>query len=385
MESGDGGAMLEGLKVVDLTSVVFGPYCTQILADFGAEVIKIEAPGGDFYRQGAKPAKTPGMGPGFIALNRGKKSLVLDLKTESDAAILRGLIEEADVFIHNVREAAIERLGFGYEAVSALNPRILYVHCVGFGSQGRYAGFPAYDDVIQAATGTTSLLSRVDGDPKRRYLPSLIADKIAGLHAAYAVMAAAIHRMRTGRGQMIEVPMFETFTSFMMKEHLDGLTFDPPNGDAAYSRQIDPNRQPFWTADGWLSIVPYSLPNFLEVVALMGDPDLANEERFRDPAQIVAAVPQLFARIAELALGMTSEECLERLRPANVPAMPAIDLNEVLDDPHLRETGFFVRSEHPSEGALWQMREPNRFSDWEPQNPGDAPLLGEHNREFGKD
>lgn len=385
MEKGDDGAMLEGLKVVDLTSVVFGPYCTQILADYGAEVVKIEAPGGDVYRYGAKPAKTKGMGPGFIALNRGKKSLVLDLKDQSDAEILRGLLSEADIFVHNIRDAAIERLGFGYEAVRALNPAIIYLHCVGFGSEGRYAGLPAYDDVIQAATGTTSLLSRADGDPKRRYFPSLIADKVAGLHAAYAVMAAVIHRLRTGRGQKIEVPMFETFTSFMMKEHLDGLTFDPPNGDAAYARQIDPYRQPFRTNDGWLSIVPYSLPNFLQVVELMGDPELAGEERFSDPRAILAALPELYARIAELALSMTSEECIGRLRPANVPVMPAIDLDEVLGDPHLRETGFFVRSEHPSEGPLWQMREPNRFSDWEPEDPGDAPLLGEHDDVFRKD
>lgn len=385
MEQSDGGAMLSGLRVVDLTTVVFGPYCTQILADFGAEVTKIEAPGGDFYRQGAKPARTKGMGPGFIALNRGKKSLVLDLKDEGDAQILRDLIAGADVFIHNVRAEAIERLGFGYEAVRALNPGLLYVHCVGFGSQGRYAGLPAYDDVIQAATGTTSLLSRVDGDPKRRYLPSLIADKVAGLHAAYAVMAGVIHRMRTGRGQMVEVPMLETFTSFMMKEHLDGQTFVPPNGDAAYSRQIDPDRQPFQTSDGWLSIVPYSLPNFLQVLELMGDPDLAREERFADPLQIGAALPELYARIAELARSMTSEECIARLRPAGVPVMPALELDEVIDDPHLHETGFFVRSEHPSEGTLWQMREPSSFSDWQPGPPGDTPLLGEHNKDFKKD
>ncbi|MHA7820743.1 MAG: CaiB/BaiF CoA transferase family protein [Erythrobacter sp.] len=385
MEASDGLPMLEGLKVVDLTSVVFGPYCTQILADFGAEVVKIEAPAGDAYRPGAKPAKTPGMGPGFIALNRGKKSVVLDLKRPEDAAILRGLLSEADVFIHNVRGPAIERLGFNYEAVKVLNPAVIYVHCIGFGSQGRYAGLPAYDDVIQAATGTTSLLSRVDGNPKRRYFPSLIADKVAGLHAVYAVMAALIHRMRTGRGQSVEVPMFESFASFMMKEHLDGLTFDPPNGDAAYGRQVDPDRQPFEMRDGWLSIVPYSLSNFIEVVKLMGDPELAGEERFAEPKGIIAALPELYARIAELARNMTCEDCIARLRPANVPVMPAIDLGAVLEDPHLRETGFFVRSDHPTEGPLWQMREPGRFSDWEPDEPGHAPLLGEHDGEVRKD
>ncbi|MEM6828754.1 MAG: CoA transferase, partial [Pseudomonadota bacterium] len=257
MHAGDGRPMLEGVRIVDMTSVVFGPYATQILADFGAEVIKIEAPGGDVYRYSARPAKTKGMAPGFHALNRGKKSVGLDLKNSEDAQTLRDMLSEADVFIHNVREAAIEKLGFGYDAVKALAPDIVYVHCVGFGSDGPYAGLQAYDDVIQAASGATTLLPRVDGDGRPRYLPSLIADKVAGLHAAYATLAAIIHTLRTGRGQFVEVPMFESFASFMMKEHLDAKTFDPPNGDAGYGRQVDPDRQPFQTSDGWISIVPY--------------------------------------------------------------------------------------------------------------------------------
>ena len=373
--------MLSGLKVIDLTSVVFGPYATQILADYGAEVTKIEAPGGDVYRHGAKPARTPGMGPGFIALNRGKKSVVLDLKQAGDVERLKGLLKDADVFIHNVRDEAIGRLGFGYEAVKALNPQIIYVHCVGFGSGGPYAGLQAYDDVIQAATGTTSLLPRVDGDRRPRYLPSLIADKVAGLHAAYATMAAITHRLRTGRGQHIEVPMFEAFTSFMMKEHLDGKTFDPPNGDAAYGRQVDPDRQPFETKDGWISIVPYIPQHFPLVIGLLGDEEMAGEDRWSDVRAILAAGPELYARIAELAKEKTTSECVDILRGANIPCMPAVDLNDVIDDTHLRETGFFERSEHPSEGAVFQMRDPNRFSDWEQGALGHAPLPGEHNED----
>lgn len=384
MQEGDGRPMLEGITVVDLTTVVFGPYCTQILADFGAEVIKIEAPRGDAYRYLAKPANTPGMAPGFIALNRGKKSVVLDLKKPEDAETLRGLLSEADVFVHNVRAAAIERLGFDYPAVKAINPEIIYAHCVGFGSNGPYSGLQAYDDVIQAATGTTSLLSRVDGDPRRRYFPSLIADKVAGLHGAYAVLAAIIHRMRTGKGQHVEVPMFETFSSFMLKEHLDGKTFDPPNGDAAYARQVDPARQPCRTKDGWITIVPYSLPQFVQAIALLGDPELAAEERFAEPSGITNAMPELYRRIAELAAAKTTAECLEILRANDVPAMPAIDLNEIIDDPHLHASGFFSRADHASEGPHWQMREPNRFSDWDQKQPGDAPRLGEHDEDYRK-
>lgn len=374
--------MFEGLKVVDMTSVVFGPYATQILADFGATVIKVEGPTGDAYRNGARPARTPGMGPGFIALNRGKKSVSLDLKDEAGKAVMRGLLAEADVFIHNVRAGPVERLGFGFDAVRAFNPGIIYVHCVGFGSGGPYGGLQAYDDVIQAATGTASLLPRVDGNPRYRYLPSLIADKVAGLHAAYATMAAITHRLRTGRGQFVEVPMFEAFASFMMKEHLDGQTFDPPNGGAGYARQVDPDRQPFPTKDGWISIVPYTLPQFPAVVALLGDPQLAGEARFRDMRGIAGAKAELYRRMAELTPARTTAEWLGVLRPHNIPCMPATDIDDVIDDPHLAAVGFFERSDHPSEGPLRQMREPSVFSGWKPEPPGHAPLLGEHTDEF---
>jgi crotonobetainyl-CoA:carnitine CoA-transferase CaiB-like acyl-CoA transferase len=377
----DGKPMLEGVRIVDMTSVVFGPYATQILADHGAEVIKIEPPTGDVYRHSAKPAATRGMAPGFIALNRGKRSLVLDLKQEADAARLREMLGEADIFIHNVRAEAIARLGFDYGAVSALNRDIIYVHCVGFGSDGPYAGLQAYDDVIQAATGTTSLLPRVDGDPRPRYFPSLIADKVAGLHAGYATLAAIVHRLRTGEGQHVEVPMFESFASFMLKEHLDAKTFDPPNGDAAYARQIDPDRQPFETSDGWISIVPYVPQHFPMVVGLLGDPEMAREERFQDVRGILKAGSELYRRIGELTKAKSTQECIAILREANIPCMPAVDLDDVIDDKHLRASGFFQRSEHPSEGQLFQMRDPVRYGGWEAGEPGHAPLLGEANED----
>ena len=206
IEMADGKTMLEGVKVIDLTSVVFGPYCTQILADLGAEVIKIETPkGGDPFRWSGKPAVTPGMAPAFMAVNRGKRSIALDLKQDGDLQAMKALLTEADVFVLNVRGKAVERLGLDYESVRAINPDIIYAHCVGFGQDGPYADLQAYDDVIQAASGAATLASRVDGDPRARYIPSLIADKVAGLHGAYGVLAAVIHKMRTGRGQKIEI------------------------------------------------------------------------------------------------------------------------------------------------------------------------------------
>lgn len=381
--AGDGTPMLSGMRVVDLSTVVFGPYCTQVLADFGAEVIKVEAPGGDGFRYAGRPARTAGMGPGHIALNRNKKSLVLDLKQDRDRERLRELIASADVFLHNVRGEAIERLGFGYESVRAIRPDVIYVHCVGFGSNGPYAGLQAYDDVIQAATGTTSLLSRVDGDARPRYLPSLLADKVAGLHAAYATMAAVIHRLRTGEGQFVEVPMFEAFANFMLKEHLAGLTFEPPVGDACYARQVDPDRQPFPTLDGAISIVPYRPGHAAQVIALLGDPEFAGQERFASIEGSIRHMPELYARIAELTALKTTAEVLAIMHEAEMPAMPVRDIAEVPDDPHLNAAGLFMRSEHPSEGPLVEMREPSRFSGWEQPIPTPAPRIGEHDAEFG--
>jgi crotonobetainyl-CoA:carnitine CoA-transferase CaiB-like acyl-CoA transferase len=383
--AGDGRAMLEGLRVIDMTSVVFGPYCTQILADFGAEVIKVEAPGGDVFRYGAPSARSKAMGPGYIALNRGKQSLVLDLKQEADRAILRDLLADADIFIHNVRAEAIERLGFDYDSVRALAPDIIYAHCVGFGSGGPYAGLQAYDDVIQAASGTTTLLPRADGNERPRYLPSLIADKVAGLHAAYAVMAAVVHRLRTGQGQHVEVPMFEAFSSFMLKEHLGGNTFEPPVGPPCYGRQVDPDRQPFPTRDGYVSIVPYRLDHFTKVIALMGDEAFAREERFATPEGLIAGQAELYARIAELTAGFATDKLVALMHATAIPAMPVRDMADMAQEPHLEASGFFMRREHPTEGALVEMREPSRFSAWEAPDPAPAPLLGEHDRTYRND
>ncbi len=382
MQPEDGGSMLEGLKVLDLTTVVFGPYCTQILADLGADVVKVEAPGGDALRYSAKPAKTKGMAPSFLTLNRGKKPLLLDLKNEDAKAQLRALVGEADVLIHNIRAEAIDRLGFGYEAVKALNPEIIYVHCVGFGSDGPYGGLHAYDDVIQAASGAATLLPRVDGDPRPRYLPSLIADKVAGLHAAYASMAAMIHKLRTGKGQFLEVPMFEAFSNFMLKEHLGGLTFDPPVGPACYARQIDPDRQPFPTSDGYISIVPYQIDHFLKVVALLGDEEFPQEPRFQSIKGIVEGSGDIYRRIGELTAQKTTGEVLTIMRAAQMPTMPVRDMQDMTADPHLDAVDFFESSEHPTEGTILNLREPTRFSEWSPPEPRPAPNLGDSSDGF---
>lgn len=355
--------MLEGIRVLDLTSVVFGPYCTQLLADLGAEVIKVETPGmGDPFRWSGPAPASPNMAPGFMALNRGKRSIVLDLKTADDQAVMQQLLAQADVFVVNVRGKALERLGLDYEAVRKIRPDIVYVHCVGFGQDGPYADLQAYDDVIQAATGTATLLPRVDGNPRPRYLPSLLADKVAGLHAAYGALAAIVHRQRTGEGQLVEVPMFEAFTSFMLLEHLGGQTFTPPVGPAGYGRQIDPLRQPFPTADGYISIVIYTHDAWDRAFALLGAEDFIAEERFNVPGGRAQHQDALYARLAELTPQMTTAELLEKCHAAQLPAQPVRDLGEVINDPHLNATGFFRQRQHPSEGTYVEQVQPVRFA-----------------------
>lgn len=370
---------LAGVKVVDLTTVVFGPYCTQILADLGADVIKVETPGmGDAFRWSAEPARTPGMAPGFMAVNRGKRSIALDLKAAEDLAVMRELLRDADLFVVNVRGKALERLGLDYDSVRALNPRIIYVHCVGFGQSGPYADLQAYDDVIQAATGTATLLPRVDGNPSPRYLPSLIADKVAGLHAAYGAMASLYARERTGTGQLLEVPMFEVFSSFMLLEHLGGQTFDPPNAPVGYARQVDPYRQPFPTQDGAISIVMYSYDAWDRVFTVLEDPEFIAQEKFNVKGGRAIHQDELYQHVARLTPNFTSAELQARCDAAQLPAQIVRDLSEVIADPHLAAVGFFQRREHPSEGPYFEQAQPVRFSGCPESEGRMPPLLDEH-------
>ncbi len=374
--------ILEGIRIIDMTSVIFGPYATQTLADCGADVIKVEVPAGDQFRHVGKPVRTKGMGSCHMTFNRGKRSIVLDLKTDEDKAVMRELLETADVFIHNVRVGAISKLGFDYRAVKAIRPDIVYVHCTGFGSGGPYEPLQAYDDVIQAASGITSMMTRVDGNPAARYMPSAIADKVSGLHAAYATMAGIIHKLRTGEGQHIEVPMFEAFTQFSLEEHLYGGTFDPPQEPMIYTRQAEPTRQPFPTADGHVSIVPYSDADWGKLFALLGDAEFVMTQPFDTPLGRFRNQPAMFVRIAELTPARTNAEWVEILNEARLPCMPCRDVEDIFNDPHLKETGFFKRKEHPTEGGYFEMQPPVRFGARRDFDIAPAPKIDEHGEEI---
>ncbi|HQC99780.1 MAG TPA: CoA transferase [Aquabacterium sp.] len=374
---------LAGIRVVDLSTVVFGPYCTQTLADLGADVIKIEPPeGGDHVRIIGKPAHTPGMGPVFLRLNRGKRSVTWDMKSEAGRTAVRRLIASADVLLHNIRPEAVQRLGLGYDDVKALRPDIVYVHCTGFGLEGPYAGLQAYDDVIQASTGAAALLPRVDGNPAPRYLPMLFADKVSGLHATYAVMAALLHRQRTGAGQFVEVPMFEALASFNSLEHLCDASLVPPTGTWGYARQLDPDRQPMATADGWISVAPYQDARWLRFFDAAGRNDVLLRPTLATLELRRQHMSEMYREMAAILPGRTTADWLALFKRIAIPAMAVKTIGDLPTDPHAQAVGLFRAREHPTEGTYLDVRQPVRFGGCDLPEPRPAPNLGEHGDEL---
>jgi crotonobetainyl-CoA:carnitine CoA-transferase CaiB-like acyl-CoA transferase len=375
---------LDGIRILDLTTFIFGPYATQILGDLGADVIKIEGPEGDRQRSVAKAAKNPDMGSIFMALNRNKRSVVLDLKKEADRDKLHALVPGAQVFIHNVRADAAQRLGLDYKAIAKLNSSIVYVHCAGYGSDGPYAGRQAFDDLVQAASGASDLLPRVDGNPEKRLFPSYIADKVSSLHAVYAVLAALFHRERTGEGQFVEVPMFESFTSFLLAEHLAGATFEPPVSHMGYTPALTADRKPLKTRSGDIVVQSPSRAASAKFLELGGIPNAYDSGRFVNAPDSKAKVAAYYAMLREAALAHTADEWMELGRQHHIPIMRANTLEEVLTDPHLDAVGFFELREHPSEGAWRAMKPPVKFSETPSTIRRDPPRVGENTEELIK-
>ncbi len=366
---------LSGVKIVDLSTVVFGPYATMLLADMGAEVIKVETGKGDTMRHAGK-APAPGMGGVFMALNRNKRSVTLDLSKPASKRAFSRLLETADVFFHNVRSGGIKRLGFDYESVKSLNKDIIYVHGVGYGSQGLYGGRQAYDDLVQAASGFADLVVMRDGgDPE--YVPSIVADKTAGLHATYATIAALFHRERTGQGQFVEVPMLEAFTMFNLVENLYRKTFLPPTGGMGYTRSINPNRKPYPTKDGFISIVPYNDEQWAQFFEVGGRAGVMDDPRFATYEQRTDNIGDLYAIIREVSGTKTTDEWLELLGSLNIPAMRYNKLDEVLEEPHLKSVGFFTERDHKNAGKYISMAHPVRFEQSPAEVRSDPEMLGE--------
>src|SRR5687768_313069 len=371
---------LAGVRVIDLTSVILGPYATQILGDLGADVIKIEPPEGDNVRHGA-PMRSPGMGHIFLHLNRNKRSLVLDLKQAAGRAALLRLAATADVLVYNVRPQAMARLRLTCEDVRAVNERIVYVGSYGVGQDGPYAAKPAYDDLIQGMVALPTLLREAGAD-RPRFVPSTLTDRITGLNTVNAVTTALFYRERTGKGQAVEVPMFESLAQFVLGDHMGGATFDPPIGPMGQPRLIAEYRNPYETKDGYLCLLIYNDKQWRNFFKLIGQEEMfERDERFSSQANRSRHYHEAYAFVAEHIRTRTSAEWLKALTDADIPVMPLNSLESLLEDEHLNRIGFFSIDEHPTEGRVRSMGVPSTWSESPPKDMRPAPLLGEHSVE----
>ncbi len=327
---------LAGVRVVDLTAMVMGPYCTQIMADMGADVIKVEPPEGDNTRY-ISVGPAPGMSGVYMNVNRGKRAVVLDLRTEGGKTALRALIRTADVFIHSMRSKAVTKLGFGYDDVAAMNPSIVYTNCYGYGRRGPNRDLPAYDDTIQAECGLPAVQEQLTGEAN--YVGTIIADKVAGLTALYATMMALFHRERTGEGQEVEVSMFETMASFMLVEHANGAMFDPPLGPAVYPRTVAPNRRPYRTKDGHIAALIYNDKHWNAFIGAVR-PAWATE-LYATLELRANDIDTVYGLVAQTMLERTTDEWLALFRELEIPAAPLNTPDALFDHPHLNAVGLF--------------------------------------------
>jgi len=365
------------VKILDLSTVVLGPYATQLLGDMGADVIKVENGAGDIMRH-AGPSPAPGMGAIYMGCNRNKRAILLDLKTPDGIEALKRLVKQSDVFFTNVRMDGLKRLGLGYDELKKIREDLIYVHCAGYGAGGKQEGRPAYDDLIQAGSGIADLFHVRDGGPPR-YMPALMADKVSGLHAAYAVIAGLFARATKGQGQFIEAPMLEAFTAFNMVENLYGHTFIPPMAQMAYTRSSSPNRMPYPTKDGYIGIMPYSDIQWKTFFELGGRPEImTTDPRFSTYNARTANIGALYQLVGEVAATKTTNEWLALLEEADIPAARCATLPEVLEDEHLRGTGFIHERQHPAGFPYIAFEHPVKFAGTPADIRREPPLLGEH-------
>ncbi|MGW4291107.1 CaiB/BaiF CoA transferase family protein [Streptomyces sp. NPDC004673] len=366
---------LDGVRILDLTSNFMGPYASLLLADMGADVSKVESREGDTTRE-IGPCRNRGMSAIFLHLNRNKRSLVLDLKSADGNAALKRMIRSADVLLYSLRPKAMARLGLTYDDAQAVNPGIVYCGMYGFGQNGPYADRPAYDDLIQAAVGMPVLQSRKVGPPG--YVATAIADRVVGMAATSAVSMALFRRERTGQGQEVQVPMFETFAHFVMGDHLYGHTFVPAIGDWGYQRMMNPDRRPYRTLDGYIGVNVYIDKHWRRFFEVSGHPEMAQDPRFADIHGRTENIGLLYEFLGRVFETKTTAEWLAIMTEADIPAIEMHTPESLLDDPHMKDVGFFAEQEHPSEGVLRTLGIPQQWSESSPELRYPAPRLGEH-------
>lgn len=361
---------LDGVRVLDLTSVVMGPYATQILGDLGADVITIEPPRGEANRA-MGPGPTPQLSGVALNLLRNKRNVALNFKTPEGLAAMRAIAATCDVFITNLRPGPLARAGIAYDDLVSVRPDIVYCQAHGYPSDGPRSDDPAYDDVVQTETGIADATSRVTGRPM--VSATIMADKVCGLTIVYAVTAALYRRATTGQGQRIEVPMVETVTAFTLVEHGTGAIPEPPLGPAGYRRILNRERGPWPTRDGWIMALPYTFEHYDSIFAAAGRPDLVGDERYATAHARIANSPWLYHEVGSMMTERTTEEWLAFFRQHDVPATPVATLDDLVAELPL--------AEHPVAGGYRQIPPAVRF-DRSPQavrRP--APLIGEHTDE----
>ena len=373
---------LAGVRILDLTSVVMGPFATQILAQLGAEVIKVETPEGDNMRH-VGPMKNDAMGHIFLHANAGKKSIVLNLKHADGLEAALKMAESCDVFISNVRPQALTRLGLDYEAVRLRNPRIIHVSCCGFDQDGPDAARPAYDDLIQGATGIPWLMKQY-GMPEPAYAPTTLADRVTGLHTVYAVTAALYARSQSGVGQAVVVPMFEAMAQFILGDHMAGLSFEPPIGKPGYARLLTPHRKPYATSDGMLCVLIYNDKHWKSFFEAIGESEgLGRDPRFVTHSARASNIDEVYAEVARIMRTRTTAQWRPMLDAADIPNMQMNSPEDLLVNPQLRSTGFVSDTIHPTEGAMHTLAHPTKWSATPPARSfSPAPRLGQHTRQL---
>ncbi len=372
---------LDGLRIIDMSSVVMGPFATQVLGDLGADVIKVEPRQGDTTRH-VTPMRNDDMGWVFLHANRNKRSIVLDLKDPEGLEALLKLAESADALVTNVRTRALDRLGLGWEALKARNPRLILVNLVGYGSGGPYDGRPTYEDLIQGVISLPSLLVQA-GSEEPHYVPLAMNDRAVGLSSAVALLAAVIHREKSGLGQQIEVPMFETMAQWVLGDHMGGKTFEPALGPAGYKRTLTKERRPYRTKDGRICCIIYTDNHWRNFMELIGKGDVyRNDPRFANIGTRTDHAHDLYAFVSEAMLERSNAEWLEALLAADVPVMPLHDLDSLMEDEHLKAVGYLPVTDHPTEGKIREVRVPSTWSDSQPSVRRAPPRLGEHSVEI---
>ena len=370
---------LTGVRVLDLTTVVMGPYATQILGDFGADVIKVEPLEGDVIRQ-AWPFRNPGMGAIFLNVNRNKRSIALNLKEPAALEACLALAKKADVLVYNIRPQAMARLGLSYEVVKKQNPRIIYAGCFGFSQRGPYAAKAAYDDMIQGAAGLPWLLQK-QGAAEPRYAPMIVADRSVGQQVASAVSAALYHREKTGRGQRVDIPMWEHLLQIVLSDHLGGYTFEPQHGEPGYARILTPDRRPYQTQDGYVCALIYNDKQWRAFAQIIGRPEIMSQPQFATQEARSQNYKTAYAMVAEEMKTRTTAFWVEALERGDIPVQRMNTLDDIVADQHLNAIGYLQLVEHPSEGKVRMLAVPSEWSESKPEYRRHAPRLGEHTRE----